>query len=119
VSLAGKIGTAVCRLLLERGGVEITIFSSYQAIVHPNVKYTQNLTDMATFKYVLIGKAMHPNKYRSALKAAAPLEGGMQYLMDYTVPYFPLVDGSDSRTAHLQIGVLKVQSVPSNHVNLS
>ena len=106
----GKIGAAVCKLLLERGGVEITIFSSYVGIVHPNVKYTQSLADMASFKYVLVGKMLPPKSYQKALSLASPKEGGPQYLLDYTVPYFPLVQPDSDLVIHVQIGILKVAS---------
>lgn len=108
---SGKIGAAVCKLLLQKGDVEICIFSSFASIVHPRVKYTQDISAMSSYKVVLIGKALKPSIYRKALANAAPLEGGMQYLLDYTVPFFQLVEKGSvaaAKVRHTQIAVLKV-----------
>lgn len=119
----GKIGKAVCELLVERN-IQICIFSSFEGFKHPNVKYTQDITDMAGYKYVLIGKMLNPKLYEKARKfyeisskssSASSSSGGAgaeemdtKFLLDYTVPFMPLSLGPGFH--HIQIGVLSVGS---------
>ena len=41
----GKIGTAVCQKLVQRG-ISVRIFSKYEGFQHPLVSYTQDLNEM-------------------------------------------------------------------------
>jgi len=114
VGANGKIGKAVCELLLAQTDIKICIYSSHQALKHPRVSYTQNLTDLTNFKFVIIGKTLAPGAYQKALSllssTSASPTSTTHYLLDYTVPFFPLVKNDNERVKHIQIGVLKVSS---------
>jgi len=99
----GKIGNAVCRLLAEKN-VKICIFSKYEGIVHPNITYTQDMSDIQSFKFTLIGKILKPNIYKRAFGGFDA--GEPRYLLDYTVPFMPL--NLSKNIKHVQIGVLRV-----------
>lgn len=98
----GKIGNAVCRLLVERN-IHICIFSKYEGIKHSNITYTHDLKDICEYKFCLIGKILRPSVYKTAFKGYTNVEP--TYLLDYTVPFMPLELGRSVR--HVQIGVLK------------
>lgn len=101
VGATGKIGKAVCQLLLEKG-IKIRVFSSYEAVQHPNISYTKDMKEMSDYKYVLIGKLLKPSCYKDVLKKTSDKH---QVLLDYTVPFMPLRGGPNQH--HIQIGVLK------------
>lgn len=107
----GKIGKAVCELLVKKN-IHVCIFSSFVGFTHPNVKYTQNLSDMLSYKHVLIGKMLDPKIYHQALSLyrnstneASP-DLSNRVLLDYTVPFMPLSLGKGFQ--HVQVGVLTV-----------
>ena len=112
VGAGGKIGNAVCGLLVQQG-YSITIYSRTAAYVHPNITYTEDLADMLAFRFVLIGKMLRVAAYEKVLRRRTR----DQYLLDYTVPFLPIctdlplsqpVSGSPvPRTMHVQIGVLQ------------
>lgn len=103
----GKIGKAVCLKLSEKG-IPICIFSTFTSLFdtnkYPNITFTQDITDMRSYKYVVIGKLLHSKLYRKALKQC---DVERQYLLDYTVPHIPLVSSTNSQIRHIQIGVLE------------
>ena len=109
----GKIGQAVVDLLSERG-VKITIFSRHEAVSNPNVSYSSDLSDMGRFKYVVIGKLLHPKIYHKAVKLIQKNGSAFatRYLFDYTVPFLPLNLGE--KVQHVQIAVLHVGSKPDS-----
>jgi hypothetical protein len=88
-----------------KSDVKIRIFSTYCKFNHPNVSYTQDLSEILKYKYVLIGKQLGPHKYERILRDYASKEH--KYLLDYTVPYLPFRCDT-ARVHHVQIGVLKV-----------
>jgi sterol desaturase/sphingolipid hydroxylase (fatty acid hydroxylase superfamily) len=100
----GKIGEAVCEMLIKID-VKIRIFSTYTKLNHPNVSYTQDLSEIRKYKFVLIGKQLGPQKYEKVLQKYAGAEH--KYLLDYTVPYLS-IRCSSPLVHHVQIGVLKV-----------
>jgi sterol desaturase/sphingolipid hydroxylase (fatty acid hydroxylase superfamily) len=100
----GKIGHAVCKLLAEKG-VKIRIFSKNPSIESPNITYTQDLNDILSYQYVVIGKQLKASMYSKVKWDARVIPN--QLLMDYTVPFTQLPIPRDIR--HIQIGVLKVQ----------
>jgi len=111
VGANGKIGTAVCKLLVQKG-ISICIYSKHAAMQHPNITYTQVISDMEEYDHVLIGKLLRPSVYQKAINCASrskengSSKGQPQYLLDYTVPFIPLQGASNVH--HVQIGVLKV-----------
>lgn len=106
VGAGGKIGNAVCGMLLAQG-FSITIYSKQPQLSHERVKYTQDLRDMLPFKFVLIGKLLRASAYEKVLRTRTC----SQYLLDYTVPFVPIQPPHGLRdglsTLHVQIGVLK------------
>lgn len=103
----GKIGKAVVELLVKKN-IQVCIFSSFVGFTHPNVKYTQDLSEMLHYKYVLVGKMLDPKIYaqavttiRSRSKATKIPEDQNMYLLDYTVPFMPLSLGKGFH--HLQV----------------
>ena len=122
----GKIGKAVCQLLLENPKtkhVQICIYSqapSHTQSEHTNITYTNRLSDMKQYKYVVVGKHIPPRLYQQALSTLSSCGAtdsfkGTQYLLDYTVPFMPINVNNIKRAQmnlqpiqHLQIGLLKV-----------
>lgn len=115
IGASGKIGIAVIRLLLERN-IRVCAYSSYECITHPNIRYTQDIIEMARYKYVIIGKPLKKSLLKKAMHERRSLNdlpvAGPQYLLDYTVPFIPLkFEGfGDSFFQHIQIAVLKVSN---------
>jgi len=109
----GKIGQAVVDLLAERN-IQVTIFSRYEAVSHPNVSYTSDLHDMGRFKHVVIGKLLHPKLYHDTMRMIQKnqKEFATRFLLDYTVPFLPLNLGDNVQ--HIQIAVLHVGSKPDS-----
>jgi len=81
----GKIGKAVCELLVKEN-IHVCIFSSFVGFTHPNVKYTQDLSEIVNYKHILIGKMLDPKLYSKALSlyrsSNRTVEHGTRYLMD-------------------------------------
>lgn len=110
IGAGGKIGKAVCELL-ARDGIRIVVFSKHHGYNHPLISYTDSLSDMLAFKFVLIGKLLRVQEYEKVLR----FRSRDQFLLDYTVPFIPIPVISrnyDSayRTTHVQIGVLRSTS---------
>lgn len=107
IGAGGKIGQAVIRLLAARN-IKVKVFSKHPAFQHPNIEYTQDLTEMANYRHIVIGKILNQKLYQSAFNTIK--ERGIQYqtrfLLDYTVPFIPINLSQD--IVHLQIGVLSV-----------
>ena len=104
----GKIGNAVCQLLLRRN-IQICIYSKHQVYTHPNVKYTQDIRDMLGYEFVLIGKTLKPSTYQIDYSTGTSSE--TKYLLDYSVPFMPLHPLKKTwGVEHIQIGVLKVEN---------
>ena len=55
VGANGKVGKAVCLMLVNKG-IKIKILSSFEAYQHPNISYTNDVKEMSSYRYVLIGK---------------------------------------------------------------
>lgn len=102
----GKIGVAVVELLLKaRPDFKIKILSSYHAIKHPNVSYTNKLEEMTNYEVVLVGKILPGSKYSKALKGRSA--GKTKYLLDYSVPFIPIQTKYHKQIKHIQIGLLE------------
>ncbi|GFH49175.1 hypothetical protein CTEN210_05651 [Chaetoceros tenuissimus] len=109
----GKIGVAVCTLLTKRRpDIKIKIFSSYEAMSHPNISYTTDLTEMLKYKVVIAGKIVPGHKYSKAFKAAKAqnLANKTRFVLDYTVPFIPIDVKMFPEIQHIPIGLLKVNS---------
>lgn len=104
----GKIGTAVCSLLLNQG-VHVCAFTSYRnGLRHPNLTYTDNWEDIQFYQLFIVGKYVDKNKLTAAV-ARYPFNGqGLRYVLDYAVPFFPITEVPGLR--HIQIGLLEVKN---------
>ena len=109
IGAGGKIGNAVCKMLVEKN-ISICIFSKYVGFEHPNVTYTQDIKDMASYKFVLIGKHLKSTFYEKTLDPCNFVSKSVEtrYLLDYTVPFMHL--RLPATIQHVQIGVLKTTS---------
>lgn len=106
----GKIGTAVCHKLLERRpNVKICILSRYEGIKLPNVTYTENMSDMADYEVVLVGKYLMPKEYTRAF-AVAQGKIRTRYILDYTVPFMKMNLKVAPEVKHIAIGVLQAST---------
>ena len=101
----GKIGNAVCHMLVKKN-IQILVYSKAELYNHPNITYTQNINDMANYKYIIIGKLLKSSIYENALNGSSIT--GTHYLLDYTVPFLPLKLKGKECYEHIQIGLLKV-----------
>lgn len=112
----GKIGIAVCKLLLrERPDIKVKIFSRYHGMDFPNVSYTSDLSDILNYKVVVTGKILSSKQYEKAFAAAKVLEASdesakTRFILDYTVPVIPIKIKSHPEIQHIQIGVLQATS---------
>lgn len=123
----GKIGVAVIQALVKKN-IQICIYSRYEGINHPNVKYTYDLNDMLEYDYVLIGKHTKRSLFEKVFKKVTR----PTYLLDYCVPFLCMTKDAPISTtttnstsstddsvmskpmkgsqlvSHIQIGVMKV-----------
>mmetsp|Transcript_16645 Transcript_16645/g.23444 ORF Transcript_16645/g.23444 Transcript_16645/m.23444 type:complete len:650 (+) Transcript_16645:27-1976(+) len=107
VGANGKIGNAVCQLLLKhRPNLKIRVLSRYQSMKHPNISYTENLSEMLNYEVVLVGKILPGRKYDQALKDSAT-PGKTRLILDYSVPFIPLHFRKHKQIRHIQIGLLE------------
>jgi sterol desaturase/sphingolipid hydroxylase (fatty acid hydroxylase superfamily) len=114
IGAGGKVGTAVCELLTtSRPGLKICIFSRHRVLNHPNISYTNNLSDMADYRVVLVGKILSNAMYEKALRTVDQVQ--TRFMLDYTVPVLP-IPALESRGVgmirHIRIGLL--QTRPNN-----
>ena len=108
IGAGGKIGTAVCQLLVrERPNLKIRIFSQHPTMNHPNISYTTDLREMAEYKVVLVGKMLSGDMYKKALSGLDSVQ--TRYILDYTVPTLPIaaVEKRPENIQHVRIGLLK------------
>ena len=109
----GKIGQAVCNLLVKRRpDIKIKIFSSYESMAHPNISYTTDLTEMLKYKVVIAGKIVPGHKFAKAFKAAKAngLANKTRFILDYTVPFIPINLQQFPEIKQIPIGLLRVNS---------
>merc|ERR1712174_42517 len=120
----GKIGTAVCALLLKkRPDIKVRILSRYEGMNFPNVSYTSDMNEIVKYKVVVVGKMlsshMYENAFRNFSKAANVIDGccssknksneiRTRYILDYTVPCIPIKFKTDVDIKHIPIGILQV-----------
>lgn len=119
----GKIGNAVCKLLLANyPKLKIRIYSLSHTLDNPNVSYTSDLSELLNHKLVVAGKQLGLKKYKRAL---APAQGAStrkseltpykcRFILDYTVPYMPIDLSAHKNIEHRQIAVLETSSSTSN-----
>lgn len=111
----GKVGTAVCQLLLKnRPNLKIRIYSRYHAMKHPNISYTSNLGDIVDYKVVVVGKFYYGHKYAKAFEGSEN-HYKTRLILDYTVPFFPInVKKVCPLIQHIQIGLLQMTDTTSS-----
>lgn len=112
----GKIGVAVCELIIKRHpNIKVKIFSSYQnnpALNHPNITYTTDLAEMLNYRVVVAGKIVPSHKYAKAFNQARKIRTVNQtrFVLDYTVPFIPINVKHFPEIQHIPIGLLQVTS---------
>jgi len=111
----GKIGIAVCNLLLKvRPDVKVRVLSRYEGMDLPNVSYTYDMNEAANYRVIVTGKMLPSHKYENAFKSARS-KGNViktRYILDYTVPCIPINLKKELDIQHIPIGILK--ATPSN-----
>jgi sterol desaturase/sphingolipid hydroxylase (fatty acid hydroxylase superfamily) len=113
VGAGGKVGTAVCHLLTQnRPHLKIRIFSKNHVLNHPNISYSNDLSEMAHYKVVLLGKLLSAQMYNKALQSQVSVQ--TRFVLDYTVPAFPIaaLQERPEHIQHIRVGVLK--TFPNN-----
>uniref|UniRef100_A0A6U3SBG0 Fatty acid hydroxylase domain-containing protein n=1 Tax=Ditylum brightwellii TaxID=49249 RepID=A0A6U3SBG0_9STRA len=107
----GKIGTAVItKLLKSKPDLKIKIFSRYHGFQHPNVSYTDDLSEIKKYKVAVLGKILSPRYYDKAFAGSEPCE--TRFLLDYTVPFIPITAAKrrSENIQHIQIAVLQTHA---------
>lgn len=113
IGAGGKVGVAVCEMLTRtHPNLKIRIFSQTPQLEHPNITYCQDLSEMADYKVVMIGKMLSPAMYKKALQKLDSVQ--TQYILDYTVPTLPIqaVEDRPENIQHIRVGLLK--TFPNN-----
>ncbi len=108
IGAGGKIGTAVCeKLVRDNPKLKIRIFSRNVVLEHPNISYSTDLSEMADYKIVLVGKILSNSMYSKALKGKKSIR--TRYVLDYTVPAMPVaaINQRPENVQHIRIGLLK------------
>lgn len=114
IGAGGKIGTAVCeKLVRDNPALKIRIFSRNVVLDHPNITYSTDLSEMADYKIVLVGKILSNAMYAKALKGKPSIR--TRYVLDYTVPAMPVAAflQRPECVQHIRIGLLKTTG-PNN-----
>lgn len=110
----GKIGTAVCNLITKNHpDKKIVIFSKYEKMQHPRIRYTSDLNEILQFKYVIVGKPLSGKRYIQTFKRAKEnsINTNTRFFLDYTVPFLPInIKKYFPEIKHIPIGLLKVNS---------
>ena len=90
----------------------IRIFSKNHFFDHPNISYSQDLSEMTHYKVVLIGKILPGEWYHKALNKATNIT--TRYVLDYTVPALPIqaILQRPEPIQHIRVGLLK--TYPNN-----
>jgi len=108
IGAGGKIGTAVCEMLVrERPNLKIRIFSRHAVLKHSNITYSNDLSEMAEYKVVLCGKILSAEMYRQAVSGVDQLQ--TRFLLDYTVPAMPVAALVKRGVQHIRIGLLRTE----------
>lgn len=113
IGAGGKVGVAVCEMLTRtRPNLKIRIFSQTPQLEHPNISYCQDLSEMADYKVVMIGKMLNGEMYQKALRRLDTVQ--TRYILDYTVPTLPIhaVEKRPENIQHIRVGLLK--TFPNN-----
>ncbi len=115
VGANGKIGQAVCKLLIKnRPNLKITIFSSWESMSHPNITFTTDLTEMVNHPVIVTGKILPGKKYAKAFAFARKnkIENKCRFILDYTVPFIDIEVAKYGfpEIKHIPIGLLQVNS---------
>ena len=113
VGAGGKIGTAVCELLVENlPHLKIRIFSRNHLLDHPNISYTSDLSEMGRYRIVVVGKILSEKMYDRALQVETALK--TRFVLDYTVPALRItaLEERPENIQHIRIGLLR--TTPNN-----
>jgi sterol desaturase/sphingolipid hydroxylase (fatty acid hydroxylase superfamily) len=113
IGAGGKVGTAVCEMLVRtRPNLKIRIFSRNQFLEHPNITYSNDLSEMTDYKVTLVGKILSAEMYQKAFDGKKECQ--TRFVLDYTVPAFPIaaLNRRPENVQHIRIGMLK--TFPNN-----
>lgn len=112
IGAGGKVGTAVCEMLVKNNpNMKIRIFSRNQILKHPNISYSTDLSEMADYEVVLVGKILSNKMYKNALKDIPTEQVRTKALYDYTVPVMPVhaIQSHPAGIKQIRVGLLKTQ----------
>lgn len=107
IGAGGKVGTAVCELLAKNmPHIKIRIFSRNHLLEYPNITYSSDLSEMANYKVVLVGKILSEKMYSKALLTLGVVK--TRFILDYTVPALPLncLKKRPENIQHIRVGLL-------------
>jgi sterol desaturase/sphingolipid hydroxylase (fatty acid hydroxylase superfamily) len=111
VGAGGKVGTAVCQMLTRSNPkLKIRIFSRNQVLTHPNISYSNDLSEIRDYKVVLVGKILSAKMYKEAFGGESPCK--TRFILDYTVPALQ-IEVLKTRTEniqHVRVGMLKTHA---------
>lgn len=113
IGAGGKVGRAVCELLVKTmPHLKIRIFSRNHFVNHPNVTYSTDLSEIADYKVVLIGKILSGAWYTKAFAGKKNVK--TRYVLDYTVPALQIeaMQKRPEDIQHIRVGLLK--TTPNN-----
>lgn len=108
IGAGGKIGTAVCEMLTRsRPNLKIRIFSRNHFLEHPNISYSEDLSEIRDYRVALVGKILSADMYNKAFQGDEPCK--TRFILDYTVPALPItvLEERSEKIQHLRVGLLK------------
>lgn len=114
IGAGGKVGTAVCKKLVEtKPKLKIRIFSKNHILNHPNISYSCDLSEIRNYQVALVGKILSEKMYAQAFSGGKACK--TRYILDYTVPKMTIeaVERRPENIQHIRIGLLKTD-LPKN-----
>lgn len=113
IGAGGKVGTAVCEMLVRtKPDLKIRIFSRNHFLDHPNISYSNDLSEITGYRVALVGKILSQEMYRKAFDGADVCK--TRFILDYTVPAMQIeaLKKRPERIQHTRVGLLK--TMPNN-----
>jgi hypothetical protein len=113
IGAGGKVGTAACEMLLAaKPNLKIRVFSRNHALSHPNITYSNDLSEICDYKVVLVGKILSGAMYDQAFASKPVVK--TRFILDYTVPALPIsaLQKRPENIQHIRVGLLK--TYPNN-----
>lgn len=117
IGAGGKVGTAACEMLVAaKPHLQIRIFSRNHVFVnHPNITYSNDLSEMRNYKVVLVGKILSGAMYDKVFANKNNKDAvKTRFILDYTVPALPIaaLQRRAENIQHVRVGLLETK--PNN-----